>query len=50
MGLVNMENTVYYGENGEKPQLPPTPLNALAFKKAEKVKGKAAEGLGELGI
>ena len=36
--------------SGEKPQLPPTPLNALAFKKAEKVKGKAAEGQGELGI
>jgi site-specific DNA-methyltransferase (adenine-specific) len=36
--------------SGEKPQLPPTPLNALAFKKAEKVKGKTTEGQGELGI
>jgi site-specific DNA-methyltransferase (adenine-specific) len=36
--------------SGEKPQLPPTPLNALAFKKAEKVNDKPAEGQGELGI
>jgi site-specific DNA-methyltransferase (adenine-specific) len=36
--------------SGEKPELPPTPLNALAFKKAEKVKDKASEQQGELGI
>lgn len=35
---------------GEKPQLPPTPLNALAFKKAEKVKGKNGGEQGELGL